>query len=56
MAKPGNAIQPGMVVGDRIRWVIDAKVQALRVSDEAIRRRLAAKLRRAGWASGTMPT
>jgi NAD(P)-dependent dehydrogenase (short-subunit alcohol dehydrogenase family) len=39
MAMAGNAIQPGVVAGDRIRRVIDANARALGAGDEAIRKR-----------------
>ena len=39
-----NAIQPGVVEGDRIRRVIDAKAQALGVSDETFQAQLLSKV------------
>ncbi len=44
MAMAGNAIQPRVVAGDRIRRVIDANAEAPSVKDEAILKRPLAKV------------
>jgi hypothetical protein len=44
MAMAGNAIQPRVVAGDRIRRVIDANSEASGVKDEAILKRPMAKV------------